>query len=206
MDPLRPIRTLVVAFATAVAVAGTAAPAAAVIQDIAGTYTGTWNNTTFGSSGGAELQISFAGSDATFLVDMDGSAFGLVDPDPVSFGGTVVAGDLQVDATGTVPYGHVEGSIDGDTGAVDFLLTMTSRPDIASVDVTGTVAGGTMDLDYTVNIMGFGMAVGTLVATLPEPGVVGGLAAWSALAVLASWRRRGPAGPALPARRCGLAS
>jgi hypothetical protein len=85
----------------------------------------------------------------------------------------------------------VEGTIDGDTGVVDFVLTMTSRPDIVSVDVTGTVAGGTMDLDYTVDIMGFGLASGTLVATLPEPGTAGGLAACGALAALAL-RRRAP--------------
>jgi hypothetical protein len=184
-------RTLAILTSTTVALAA-AEPASAVIQDIAGTYTGTWNNTTFGSSGAAEVQIAFSGSDATFQVDMGGSAFGLADPPPVSFGGTVVAGDLQVDATGTVPYGHVEGTIDGDTGVVDFLLTMTSRPDIVSVDVTGTVAGGTMDLDYTVDIMGFGLANGTLVATLPEPGAVSGLAAAGALAALAL-RRRGRA-------------
>jgi hypothetical protein len=183
-------RTLAIVTTTAVGLAA-ATPAQAVIQDIAGTYTGTWNNTTFGSSGAAEVQIAFAGSDATFQVDMGGSAFGLSDPPPVSFGGTVVAGDLQVDASGTVPYGHVQGTIDGDTGAVDFLLTMTSRPDILSVDVTGTVAGGTMDLDYTVDIMGFGMASGTLVATLPEPGAASALAACGGvLAALA--RRREP--------------
>jgi hypothetical protein len=168
-----------------------AAPAGAAIQDIAGVYTGTWTNTTFGSTGAARLEISFAGSTASFVVDVDGNAFGLADPGPVPFGGSIVGGNLVVDATGLIPFGHLQGSIDGTTGATDFTLTMTSRPDILSVDVLGTVAGGGMDLDYTVDIAGFGLASGTLVATLPEPGgASGGLAAALALAAVALRRCR----------------
>lgn len=68
---------------TTVAVAispATAATAAFTPKSLAGSWTGAWKNTTFGSTGPAALKIVAAGDKLTFSLDFGGSVFGCTDP------------------------------------------------------------------------------------------------------------------------------
>jgi len=60
---------------------------------------------------------------------------------------------------------------------------------ILSANATGSVANGALNLNYSVTILGFGTATGTIAATrVPEPEGAAGAAA--ALAALGALRRR----------------
>ena len=68
---------------TAVALTGPAAFFAAA-ADFVGTYSGDWNNTTFGSTGAMFINVLEVNTKAGFLlieIDLDGNVFGLADPD-----------------------------------------------------------------------------------------------------------------------------
>ena len=67
----------------AVAVAthsASAASAAFTPKTLAGAWTGTWKNQTFGSTGSAALKIAAAGDKLTFAFDLGGGVFGCTDP------------------------------------------------------------------------------------------------------------------------------
>jgi hypothetical protein len=181
--PRLPRRRARLALGSLVWLAWLAAPAwGATIQDIAGAYEGSWHNTTFDSTGPAHVRIEIAGAAIDIHIDMDGNVFGGLDPAEVVLSGTISSGDAQFDPT-VATYGHIVGSITGSSGAFNVDLDMIN-PAILSANGTGTVAGGSMDVTYTVQIMGFGQAAGTLNATLPEPeGGMGGAAALVALAL-----------------------
>jgi hypothetical protein len=58
----------------------------ALAEEIAGTYSGQWNNTTFGSTGGidATFTVDAASALATIELDVGGTAFGGSDPAPLT--------------------------------------------------------------------------------------------------------------------------
>lgn len=67
----------------AVAVATTAAsaaPAAFTPKTLAGAWTGSWKNQTFGSTGAAALTVAATGDRLTFSFDLGGGVFGCTDP------------------------------------------------------------------------------------------------------------------------------
>jgi hypothetical protein len=166
---------------------GTAARAA-VIEDIAGTYTGSWSNTTFSSTGAARLEIGIAGGSITARVDMDGFVFGFLDPGEVVLVGSIVGGNAVFDVNDAPTYGDVTGTIQGANGSASFELNDIPSVMIDRITATGSIAGGVVDLDYVVEFPVGADASGTLAATLPEPGAAGSLAA-VLLAGLAQRRR-----------------
>lgn len=70
---------------TTVAPADPVAERVAAAEELAGTYTGVWNNTTFGSTGSidATFTVDTATAVATLTLDLGGNVFGAPDPDPV---------------------------------------------------------------------------------------------------------------------------
>lgn len=79
-SPLRATAAvLVVVAAAALAAAGPAA-AAFTPKTLAGTWSGAWTNTTFGSTGPAALKIGATGDKLTFSLDLGGGVFGCSDP------------------------------------------------------------------------------------------------------------------------------
>jgi hypothetical protein len=160
---------------------------AATIQDIAGIYDGTWHNDTFSSEGAAHLRFEVADPAITIHIDMDGNVLGGADPGDVVLTGTISGGNASFDQT-VATYGHVVASIQGSDGAFTGNLDMISAS-ILSATGTGTVAGGQLNLAYSVVILGFGTATGTIAATrTPEPDAAG--CACAALAALRAVQRR----------------
>lgn len=58
-----------------------------VIRNLAGSYEGSWTNTTFGSTGSASMTVTLdeAAAMVTAEVDLGGNVFGASDPDPETF-------------------------------------------------------------------------------------------------------------------------
>lgn len=82
----------------------------AAAEAVAGTYTGEWTNTTFGSTGGVGVvfEVDAAAATATLVLDLAGSVFGGGDPDPLVIdfdlatggpyvGNTALFGDFTVE-------------------------------------------------------------------------------------------------------------
>ena len=100
---------------TVAALSGPDAFIAAAV-DFVGTYEGTWNNTTFGSSGSISINILEVNTIAGFVLfdtDLGGSVFGGEDPDPfvteifkdaggltVGFGTFFASSTFEIDETG----------------------------------------------------------------------------------------------------------
>ncbi len=151
-----------------------ATPAAALgIRDIAGSYAGSWTNLTFGSTGPAQIDISFDGASAEIRFDMGGPVFGGFDPPPVTMLGTVVGDSLVINAFGVSIFGDISGSVDGSDGSFSFLITNIPGGFISEVTAEGAIANGTLDLDYTILFDGptgpTNPALGVLTAVVPEP-------------------------------------
>lgn len=158
---------LLAPFAAAVAALLLASPARAQCEALAGGYYGHWSNDTFASLGPAVFTIEIVGSTASFEVDMGGLVFGLVDPVPVPFSGTVGSDAITVNATGLMTYGDLAGTIDCATGAIDFTLSMIPDVSFDDVAVTGSVANDAFDVSYEITSMSMFFAGGRMVATLP---------------------------------------
>jgi hypothetical protein len=192
-DGVWAVRTGVLSLAVALA-AGAAAPAAvAAVEDFTGTYTGSWNNTTFLSTGAASLVTAIEGAQFVATVDMDGNVYGQPDPPPIEIAGLVSGGDAVFSMVSAGGYGTIDGTIDGDTGQIAFSITGLLAAGIAEVTATGSFGDGSaLALDYAVTFAGppGPPAVGTLnVVRAPEPADRFAAAA-AALAALGGRARR----------------
>lgn len=167
------VRCRIVALAIAGLVIGLAcgAPARGDVM----LYEGTWENTTFGSSGDAFFEIEIVGSTMTVTADMAGFVFGIGDPDPLVISGTVNPdGSASLEATDHPTYGDVSATIDS---AGNIAAELTDVPDAFITGATATgqsFDGSTFHADYTVTFAQGDPAVGTVDADLvPEPVTVG---------------------------------
>jgi hypothetical protein len=146
----------------------TAAPAPSPTLDItvlaqafAGVYSGTWTNTTFGSTGPvtADIKVDAATKTITALVTIGGNVFGGPPPPPETFTGKIgdltslsfsghsaTFGDFTVNATGT---GFTMKAINIPGDRVDHL------------DVVGTLDTKAINATYTVTLKDGSKAAGT---------------------------------------------
>ena len=126
-----------------------------------GNWSGTWRNTTFGSTGNATLAMTIDTVAERFsgTFDLSGSVFGRGDPAPETFSGPYSTSGATLTGTssfyGTVtatytPGGTLSGSM------------VNPAPNISRVDFSGTVTATTMDVNYTVRFTDGSTAVGTV--------------------------------------------
>jgi hypothetical protein len=149
-----PISTLVPSAAPSEAASagetGSAADAYPFLEGYQGTFKGSWNNTTFGSTGSMTWIISADPASRRITIDVTvGGNF---------FGGSGAPGEtiiLTHLATGTIrgtspAFGDISGTITPD-GRLTITLKNISGGLIKQVDVTGSFTGGdTIAIDYSV--------------------------------------------------------
>lgn len=151
-----------------------------------GQFEGSWNNTTFGSTGGASILFEDLGGGTVGLtVDLDGGVFGQGDPGPLSVTGSL-AGDVFTlnPVVGDPVYGDISGTVDaGGTVMID--LINAAGGGFGLVELRGTAVGSSISLTYDIFLSAQDtspFAVGVITATLiPSPSAVavlglGGLA------------------------------
>jgi len=129
-------------------------------DSLTGTYLGMWNNTTFGSSGGASLVTSLPGNGSIMelILDLDGFVGGMIDPDPRTLNGTITSTEITVDTSLNEGDLLLTWSADG-TLMWEFTNMTTPGFDHQSGIGTGTSQG--IDIEYTVWLTNGDSAIGT---------------------------------------------
>ena len=123
------------------------------------------------------LVFSSDGSNVTADIDLDGFVFGFSDPPPFQFIAPIGGdGSVSFDKSGDPFFGDMDVDVtDAGVVTMDFRNFPGGSPAQISgfdhITVTGTIAGGVVDLDYQIfNAPSILFAQGTLDATLiPEP-------------------------------------
>jgi len=122
---------------------------AAALAAIAGTYGGSWTNTTFGSTGAIAMTIDVSDtSEVTIGIDIDGFVFGASNPDIETY--TFPGADLGTGAVVASPtFGPttISASVDG-----LFMLEANEvpSPGIESISIVGRATGTGFSGEYTI--------------------------------------------------------
>lgn len=127
---------------------------AAGVEPVLGHYAGAWTNLTFGSTGGAVIEINAAGPAAAIVFDMDGFVFGAFDPPVISMPGTVDGNLIHIDSKGQGLFGDILGTVDATAGTFESVLSNIPGGGISKVTAAGTIIDGTMKLAYIVEFPG----------------------------------------------------
>lgn len=130
-------------------------------------FSGTWNNTTFSSSGAARFTIQFQADQASFTFDLDGSVFGQSNPAPVTLPGTIGPGSIVFSKNGDSFYGDMTIEI-GFDGSMSIVFDNIPAAGIDRMEASGQLddSSNQQMVNYTVFFTGSGTAVGTITTTL----------------------------------------
>ncbi len=164
-DQATPTPTDEMAPPTPTAGPGSQAPVNAAVQralEVEGTYSGQWNNATFGSSGPIDLTIEVS-AEAQFAVvalDLGGTVFGGDDPAPVTFQIDLATEDWL--GGGDELFGQSDLTVD-DAG--NFVLTAPSVPGVGNVAMTMNGTRVATGYEGTYEITGVASGTFTLTAT-----------------------------------------
>jgi hypothetical protein len=135
------------------------------IASAVGTYTGTWTNQTFGSTGPVTFQVSDTSPGVlTMTVTLGGHVFGGAAPPPFTVTGTLNTQGIVTLSGGPASFGTVNGTI-GPNGLFNFAITNIPGGFITSATFNGTDSGGVISLGYTVNFSSGPPATGTMIAS-----------------------------------------
>lgn len=146
-----------------------APPNSITLSDLAGDWTGVWNNDTFGSSAPMSLSITVnddGSASLTFdLFSSDlGAPFGLTPPGPITLSGTHDAAGLLVDVRDHELLGDMVAFI-SIAGRLQADATMDGVPEIFSLSVLGTFTKDGMDVEYGIVFSDGTSAQGTATLT-----------------------------------------
>ena len=135
-------------------------------QSLAGDWTGTWTNTTFGSTG--DITVGGTASDdgtGEATIDIGGQVFGLVDPDAQNVSATFDNDTLTIEVAGDPVFGDISITVTAD-GQMTMEATNIPNPDIDRMTAEGTATATQIDVTYTVHFADGSTAEGT--ATLSK--------------------------------------
>gem|GEM_PF-1262227 len=135
-----------------------------------GTYTGQWNNTTFGSSGASTMVIGAdtGASTLTMSLDLDGNVFGGANPPADNLTGTYTTTQAVINGVSPV-FGNLSFTIDA-AGNFNGGSNDVPGTSVQSITYTGTITSTAVNLNYVITFeagAGGGTAVGTLQMTKP---------------------------------------
>ncbi len=128
-----------------------------------GSWSGQWNNTTFGSSGAIRVTITRRNNGSfDYTFDVDGNVFGQADPPPVS-------GNIRIDGATTsdqmVEFNgqmvRVIASL-SENGLLEVRIPNLPIPGLDSFEASGTFGRRLIKMDYAVNFTSGAPALGTI--------------------------------------------
>lgn len=131
----------------------------------AGTWTGSWSNTSFGSTGdmNGELTIEKNGT-ARLVLDVDGFVFGLADPVVKTFTGSYDEGALRLTGANDDVFGDLTMTF-AQGGIVTVSGLEVPASDIDVLSASGTVTTSALNANYTLTFGGATFAQGTMSLT-----------------------------------------
>lgn len=131
----------------------------AAASALAGEYTGTWSNTTFGSTGSVTAVVTVDATAGTVTIDLDlgGTVFGAADPDP-----TVITFDLA----GGGPYSGAN-EVFG-----EFTLRTDGLPDRLDLDAPSVPGLGGLALTVEIELSEDGITGAYTIPQLPAQGTI----------------------------------
>lgn len=118
-----------------------------------GSWAGTWNNSTFSSSGTVTANVTINSNNLVMVVDLGGNVFGGGDPASetftVTFGGT----SARLEATNSSTYGVVTGELSANG---DFEITGTNVPggNVTGFQVNGNWGRNTISASVAITLAG----------------------------------------------------
>jgi len=109
-----------------------------VFECDAARFQGIWNNTTFGSDGGVELDVELTESRLSGVLDLGGFVFGATDPDPVVFDAPIdESGVATAHVVGNATFGDLTFAIDTRAGTL-----LLDAPDVPGTRIQSMVVNG----------------------------------------------------------------
>jgi hypothetical protein len=132
----------------------------------AGNWSGTWHNTTFGSSGTMTVAVSgdTIAQTARLTVDVNGNVFGAGDPPSETFNGSYTPGQGGTVNQTSTRFGNVSVTFNPN-GSFTGTCTNIPASGISRFDFTGSMTTSTMNLTYTVTFTSGAPATGTATLT-----------------------------------------
>lgn len=109
-----------------------------------GSWTGSWNNTTFGSTGASKATVTTdeATKKVTFKLDLDGNVFGGVNPPEETFTGTY--DDAQFTVSGSsATFGMLSLTV-----KKDGTITGSATPTRGTITLTGSASETKITINY----------------------------------------------------------
>jgi hypothetical protein len=135
------------------------------LANVIGTWSGSWTNQTFGSTGSANFEIVDSSPGVvTITVDLGGNVFGGVDPPAFTVTATLDS-EGNITITGESPVLGTLNIIFNTDGTFTGTVESIPAAGIDSTNFSGTVSNGVLTLNYTVNFSNNTQAVGILTAT-----------------------------------------
>lgn len=113
-----------------------------------GTWSGTWTNTTFSSTGAVTIVVSEAGGVVTVNVDMDGSVFGGGDPAAEDFTATFSGTTGTLDPKTSAVYGDVTATLNSNGSVTVNGVNIAGQ--VASFTLTGTWGASQIDVNVAI--------------------------------------------------------
>lgn len=131
---------------------------------LAGTWLGSWLNTTFSSTDALSLIVTADVDNlaVTIVLDMSGPVFGLSDPPPINASGTLGATTFSGSAN-TPLHGPV--TIDASLADISFQSTNVPATGIDAWTSAGAIVGNQYTGTFTITFTGGGSAQGTFTLT-----------------------------------------
>lgn len=126
-------------------------------------FTGTWMNTTFMTTGGAAASFSGVASTNTFFfkLTLTGPVFGGANPAPTLLSGTINGNTVTANGTSDL-FGPVSLTITED-GTLTFTANSVPGPTVATYVINGTAHSDKITGNFTATLKAGGSAVGTIV-------------------------------------------
>jgi hypothetical protein len=128
-----------------------------------GSYTGNWNNTTYGTTGTLSLSMGMVESTQSSLmrITITGNMFGSSAPSPILlYAGYSLSGTNVISASGSdAVLGNYTFTVDSKQ-KFTFTSTDVPSPNVSGLAATGNFHGDKIDGTYTVNMRPSGVATG----------------------------------------------
>ena len=134
---------------------------------LAGSWTGTWSNTTFQTLGSAALTIAVNSTAKTFsaTLTLGGNVFGGTAPPPQIYSGAYTGTGVSYSGHSSA-FGDIVFTI-SPAGAINGSLSNIPSANVSKVTFTGTATAHTITINYPITLRPSGTAVGVVMLTKP---------------------------------------